>query len=65
VARILSRRTERLESFVLVLLVAAGLVFTFLPLRERFSQLFVDPSVPDEMPAAQFLQSAVSADTTV
>ena len=39
------------------LLVAAFLVFTFFPLRERFSRPFIDPDTPKEMLASQFLQT--------
>jgi 4-amino-4-deoxy-L-arabinose transferase-like glycosyltransferase len=45
------------------LLVAALLVFTFLPLRERFSRPFIDPGTPEEMLASQFLQSALPPGT--
>ncbi len=58
----LPRRPLRIAG---TLLVAAGLIFTFLPLRERFSQPFVERSVPDEMLAAQFLESAVPPATTL
>jgi 4-amino-4-deoxy-L-arabinose transferase-like glycosyltransferase len=39
------------------LLVTAFLVFTFFPLRERFSLPFVDPATPEEVVASQFLQT--------
>lgn len=41
------------------LLVAALLIFTFLPDRERFDQPFIQPGEPQEMLAAEFLQSAL------
>jgi 4-amino-4-deoxy-L-arabinose transferase-like glycosyltransferase len=39
------------------LLVTAFLVFTFFPLRERFSLPFVDPATPEEVVASQFLRT--------
>jgi hypothetical protein len=39
------------------LLVTAFLVFTFFPLRERFSLPFVDPATPEEVVASRFLQT--------
>ena len=45
------------------LLVAAFLIFTFLPLRERFSHPFIDPGTPEEMLASQFLQSGLPSGT--
>lgn len=41
------------------LLVAAFLVFTFLPLRKRFSRPFINPGTPEELLASQFLQSGL------
>jgi 4-amino-4-deoxy-L-arabinose transferase-like glycosyltransferase len=45
------------------LLVGAFLIFTFLPLRERFSRPFIDPGTPEEMLASQFLQSGLPSGT--
>ncbi len=45
--------------------VAAFLVLTFLPLRERFSLPFVDPSIPEEMLASEFIQSGLPSGTTL
>jgi 4-amino-4-deoxy-L-arabinose transferase-like glycosyltransferase len=45
------------------MLVAAFLVFIFLPLRERFSRPFVDPGTPVEMLASQFLQTSLPPGT--
>jgi 4-amino-4-deoxy-L-arabinose transferase-like glycosyltransferase len=39
------------------LLVVASLLFTFLPLRERFRLPFVDHGIPEEIVASQFLQT--------
>ena len=45
------------------LLIAAFLVFTFLPLRERLSSPFIVPDTPEEMLASQFLQSSLPSGT--
>jgi 4-amino-4-deoxy-L-arabinose transferase-like glycosyltransferase len=45
------------------LLVAALLMAAFLPIRERFRHPFIDPGVPEEMLASQFLQSALKPET--
>lgn len=45
------------------LLLAALLVFTFLPLRLRFSNPFIDRGEPQELLASQFLQSTVPPGT--
>ena len=54
------RRPIRLAGAVLV---AALLTFTLLPIRERFSGPFIDPGIPEEMLASQFLQSALEPGT--
>jgi len=45
------------------LLLAALLGFTFLPIRERFDQPFIEPGVPQEQLASEFLQSAFPSAT--
>ncbi|MGA3132132.1 MAG: glycosyltransferase family 39 protein [Terracidiphilus sp.] len=45
------------------LLVAALLVFTFLPARERLSESFIDPGAPQEELASEFLQSSFPSGT--
>jgi 4-amino-4-deoxy-L-arabinose transferase-like glycosyltransferase len=47
------------------LLVAAFLVFTFVPLRERFRGPFINHDNPEEMLASQFLQSGLPPGTTL
>jgi hypothetical protein len=56
------RRPIRLAGTVLV---AALLAFSFLPIRERFRGPFIDPGIPEEMLASQFLQSALEPGTTL
>jgi dolichyl-phosphate-mannose--protein O-mannosyl transferase len=45
------------------LLVAAFLVFAFLPLRERFRRPLINPDTPEEVIASQFLQSDLPSGT--
>jgi 4-amino-4-deoxy-L-arabinose transferase-like glycosyltransferase len=45
------------------LLVAALLAFTFLPLRERFSQPIIDRGAPQELLASEFLQDRIPTAT--
>ncbi len=45
------------------MLVAAFLVFTFVPLQERFRSPFIDPDNPEEILASQFLQSGLPPGT--
>lgn len=47
------------------LLLAAFLVFTFVPLRERFRGPFINHDNPEEMLASQFLQSGLPPGTTL
>jgi 4-amino-4-deoxy-L-arabinose transferase-like glycosyltransferase len=47
------------------LLLSALLVFTFLPVRERFSESFIDPGVPQEELASRFLQSSFPSGTAL
>ncbi len=47
------------------LLVAAALVFTFLPIRERFSGPFVNHGTPEEAVASQFLQTTLPPETVL
>ena len=47
------------------LLLAALLVFAFLPLRERFSQPFINPDISEEETASQFLQTRLPSETVL
>ena len=47
------------------LLLTALLVFTFSPIRERFSRPFVDRGIPKEMLASEYLQSSLAPGTTL
>jgi hypothetical protein len=47
------------------LLVAALLVFAFVPLQKRFRRPFFGPDNPEEMLASQFLQSGLPSETTL
>jgi hypothetical protein len=46
-------------------LVSASLAFTFLPLRERLSGPFIDPTIPEEEIASQFLESNLPSQTVL
>jgi 4-amino-4-deoxy-L-arabinose transferase-like glycosyltransferase len=56
------RRSARIAGTTIV---AAALLITFLPLRERFGSPFVDSTVPEEMVASQFLQASLPPRTTL
>jgi len=45
--------------------VCAAMVITFLPIRERVREPFINPIVPDEEVASRFLESAVPPATTL
>jgi 4-amino-4-deoxy-L-arabinose transferase-like glycosyltransferase len=57
-----SKRTARVAGTVLVL---GALVYTFLPVRQRFEEPFVDDEVSEEMQVSEFLNQSVPPATVL